>query len=142
MNINARLQIGRATSNVNDDYIRISIADETSGVTFVELEVPLAQFAEAITSLSVGDIPAKVRGLDLIGKRHENKTVLVEIEPGTHMHGDAYMAAVAEAVAEQHEVDGWKASEYELRQWNGHRFTREGDREFYSVILHRYVDVE
>jgi hypothetical protein len=56
-------------------YIRIAIEDSVSCVEFVELEVPLASFAEALTGLSGVEASMTIRGLDNVGKRRVVESV-------------------------------------------------------------------
>lgn len=132
-----RLTISRTQSTVSGDRVTIRLVDEVSGISFVELSLSLAAFAAAITGL--GDVHAEMelRGLDVVGMRHEAKTETVDL-PDQFTRGEEFQAALRELVAPL-EVDGWKASID--RSYNPHRsVSRVDGTRGYGVHFHRYVD--
>jgi len=56
-------------------FVRVAIRDQSSRVEFVQLDIPLAGFAEALTGLSEVECRLKVRGLDRVGKVRETERV-------------------------------------------------------------------
>jgi len=79
--LKGKLTISRPYGFRSDDnpFIRIAIQDEASRIEFVELEVPLASFAEALTGLSNVEANMVVRSLDKIGKRRIVESVTFEL---------------------------------------------------------------
>lgn len=63
----------------DDPFIRIAVRDASSRVEFLELEVPLASFAEALTGLSEIKCDMKVRDLDRVGLIKETKALTFEL---------------------------------------------------------------
>ncbi len=133
-----RLTISRTTSSHRGDRIAVRITDELSGISFVELSLPLAAFAAAVTGMGDVHAEAEIHGLDLIGQKHESKTETVPFDPSQLGYGaekGAFTAMLTAAVA-PFEVDGWKADLD--RTYNMHR-VRDGMKG-YEVHFHRYVE--
>lgn len=141
-----QLSIGRGS----DDVVRITIEDRRSGVLVADLELSLADFAKAVTNLTV-TVPATIYSTDRHGKDQRIGFVLV---PGLDyetwrkldkldgdgpiiarrvMARDALRASPPFAGVD---ADEWDIDEYELRQINGHRIFPGG----YQVTVRRYVD--
>ena len=69
--LKGRLTISRPQGPTTDDhpYVKIAVRDENSRVTFLEIDVPVAEFALALTGLSEVPVTLKPTQLDLVGKR-------------------------------------------------------------------------
>lgn len=80
-NINVGVTITRPTSSYGDDVIRISFKDKSSRKTFVQVEMSLQGFSQAITGLSEIEAKAQVDGLDVVGKQKliEKRSVVCPI---------------------------------------------------------------
>jgi hypothetical protein len=80
-NINVSVTITRTTSNHRDDVIRLRFKDKSSRKTFVEVEMSLRGFAEAVTGLSEIEATAQVDGLEIVGKEKviESRSVVCPI---------------------------------------------------------------
>lgn len=133
LHLKGKLTIGRPINGI-DQRISICIVDDASGVEFVDLEIDLAEFAAAITGAGYQDCKVEVRGLEVLGKVREVRTVLIDHPSSRHARDDAARREIAAAVA-AHEVDGWVADvEGSLRrQQNGKQW---------RVMLFRYVAQE
>jgi len=133
MILKGNVTISRATSNVENDYIRIVVRDEESGTQFVTVEVSLAEFAQAITGLGAVPCQLDVRGLHNVGKRREVKR---EVLPALVNAREADALARAEAAIAPLEVDGWRgeAGDYLLLSRR-----KQGD---VTVVFTRFVDME
>lgn len=129
-----RLQITRWS----DDTVHIQIEDALSGIRFVDVEMDLTTFAQAITSMSVG-VNFESSSLHLVGMTRENKQVaLTRSKPYNGSWNDD--AAMEECVREdlaRHETDGWVGSWRDA--FNNHNLVK-GTVETYRVGYTRYVD--
>lgn len=129
MKLLATLDIGRVTSNTEEDYIRIRVRDEVSGISFAELKLTLANLALALTGR--GSIPCELetKNLENVGKRRETKRELIPIL------FDRWELKAEERAAESlkpHEVDGWRGSTYDLLNGKQHDSKT-------TVTFHRWV---
>lgn len=79
--LKGKLTISRPYGFRQDEnpHIRIVIEDSASHVQFIELEVPLASFAEALTGLSGVEAPMTIRGLHNVGKRRVVESVTFDL---------------------------------------------------------------
>ena len=124
-----KITISRYTSSHRDDGIIIEITDDLSRVTFVSLELSLENFARAVTGCGFVDGEMETRGLDLIGKKSEHKTIVIPCQP----FGDKEKKEAAKRKMQEYEVDGWHGRERDL--YNSHNHCKEGIR----VSFTRYV---
>ena len=74
-----KITISRVSSSDRDDYVWISVVDEKSGEHFVEVEMGLLEFANALTGYGFVDCEFVLRGTDKVGMIRETKTELIEI---------------------------------------------------------------
>jgi len=139
-----RVHMGAIHSNADErgDYFSLEITDERSGLLFLSIDLSMEQFARLVASRGdISGIPVTLRGMDKIGMRHERKTIDIEFPTTDELRwGDGYMVEVRERVKE-FEVDGWQASAYDLKGFNGHRLKRDTKAgvERYSVGFDRWV---
>jgi len=75
MKIKAKLSISRPVWSDGKSAISIRVEDCVSGIEFMDLEIPLAGFAEALTGLAMVDCDADVRALENVGKQHEHEII-------------------------------------------------------------------
>ena len=71
------IHIGRINSSTDDDYMVIEVEDGTSGVQFLEVNISLVAFMDALTGHRVVPCTFELRSLDCVGKIYEHKTVAV-----------------------------------------------------------------
>lgn len=93
--------------------ITLSIQDESSGITYLEIELTPEQLGLVLTGETYMPVKAKLRGLEFIGMAPERKTETITFDC------DRYKKPDAEQIREKakdFEVDGWKASTYIGRQ--------------------------
>lgn len=136
-----KISIGRVHCNINPGYIRITIVDDRSGITFAEVEMDLQSFAEALTGQGNMPMEFATRGLDKIGMQYENKFVEVFIRTDDP-NGKEY--AIERAVG-HHEIDGWLGNRDDCK--NHHNYVRketkglmaECEYDVYRVRYYRYV---
>lgn len=127
--MDGQITISRPSSYGDEEYVEISVVDESSRVEFVEIRVKLADFARCVTGMGHTAMTFGVRGLHLVGTRIETKT---EVVPRPSFGANA--AEIAFALV-PFEVDGWKGDVSDLT--NGHRSNGMGGQ---SVGFRRHVD--
>ena len=128
-----KISIGRVSSN-DGEWVEITIKDETSLIEFLEVKVSFENFAKLITGLSYIDCNFQTRGLGLVGKQREHKTVIVACD-GWSLKRDNEEAI--NAVLAPYEIDGWIGRQYDLKNsknYVGH--------EGVKVLFERWVDKE
>jgi len=129
-----QITIGRPSYSDIDhpEVITIRFRDEASGTEFLEVDVPIASFARALTGLGHQDCEFELRPKN-VGKRHEHKEEIVPVTQSYIPHDKRKQ--IGASILKPFEVDGWKGQVDDL--FNHHRHTPKGQR----VVFHRYVDV-
>jgi len=105
--VKGHISISRRTGGGVPDSIHIEIEEDNSSITFVDFELTLEAFTQAITGH--GNVPGKltVRALDRVGWTAENKTEEVPYD----LYSDERNPK--EALA-PFEVNGWRARKGDL----------------------------
>lgn len=136
MGFNGKLTISRYTGGAKGEGITISIVDDLSGVSFVEVEVDPATFGRAVTGQSY--LPCEVTEWhpENVGKVPEVKTEYVLVPKDWRNRKERAAAAVAE-----HETDGWRGDVSDAMNYH-HLVGKESTETYdcYSVTFRRYVD--
>jgi hypothetical protein len=129
-----KITITRPSYSDSRRAISITMHDESSGTQFLDVEIGMAEFAEAITGMS--RIPCEFQLFARnVGKIHEHKAVSVFVPAQRHKTTPEIVRA---AVAE-HEVDGWMARDDDAK--NGHRITSYADDGYHvNVTYDRFVE--
>lgn len=139
--LSGNITISRTSSSVEPfDSINIRIADDASGVQFVELRLSLDDFAKLICGQSNIHGDMIVRGLENIGMVREVKTEDVLIS--TNCSYDERPVLAAQAIKSL-EVDGWVGRLEDAA--NSHRMIKylpEHKAELSSITFVRFVDKE
>ncbi len=128
-----KISIGRPSGD-GCDYISIYMTDESSGVRFVEVRVPYAGFAQALTGMGYVDCSFETRGTHLIGSTFEHKEMVIPHTASYRL--DRNDTAKLDALLVPYEIEGWKGDRSDLV--NGHRSSPEGQR----VNFRRYVNAK
>jgi hypothetical protein len=136
MEVKAKISIGRLFGGDGVKQARIEIVDEVSRVHFLDAIMSVEDFARALFGESSIPIDVTLRGLDLIGMRHEHKRELVPYVRDYNLKGEALKAAQDVALA-PFEVDGWKGYRDDME--NGHRRSKMKGTDGYLVSFHRHV---
>ncbi len=89
------------------DCINITVRDEKSSITFVEVKMTPEQFGMVITGLSMVDIEFEVRGLESVGKEKITESRTIE-----YPHGGYDRKEMEEWLKENVKEDGWKVNSY------------------------------
>lgn len=130
-NLDVSIHLGRPTGGLTEeDGFRLRIEDKASGVIVMEIELDVSAFAD-LMSIRQAKGQAVLSTSDVIGKRMENQTVYFELAKYGDMKRLLRLAKSWDA-----ENAPWKVDEYDLKQWNSHRFA-DGR---YSVTARRYVE--
>ena len=121
----------------NIEVITIDIEDESSGVSFLSVQVGYANFTKALTGQAYIPCEFEIRGLEVIGKRRETKTEHVFVPDGSHETRDkrAYNAV------KQYEKDGWKGRREDALNFNKRKEADAGGA-WYEVTFTRHVENE
>ena len=80
--MDAKLTIGRRSSNTEDDYINISIKDKKSSVNIIELKVLLKEMMSALTGYGYRPVEIEYlldsNQLQKVGKKLETKYIFID----------------------------------------------------------------
>jgi len=123
-----KITISKTSCNLEDDYISISIVDESSHVQFVDVKMSLLDFANAITGLAFNSCDFELRHPELVGMKRESKS---ELLPRPKF---GCSVVDLQRILDPFEVDGWFGSFYDMK--NHHNWV--GDNQV-SVGFTRYV---
>jgi hypothetical protein len=137
MGFKGKFSVSRYTGGVRGEGITISVTDDASGITFLEIDCDPASFGRAVTGL--GFQPCEITEFrpDNVGKTLEVKTVSVMVPKGRE--SDRVELAAA-AVAER-EGDGWRGRVADaLNHHNRIHGKGTETHECYKVAFRRYVE--
>lgn len=126
--MNGHSSISRTTKSQGSDSIRFRMEDDTSGVTFLEVEMSLEDFARILTGQ--GHIPCTFElYAQNVGKTRETKTEIVPLE-------NRYFATDKERqeALKPFEVDGWEARQGDIS--NHHNYT---NSDGVKVVFMRFI---
>lgn len=104
MNIKCKVTISRRS----DGLITIEVLDEASRARFLDLEMTLEAFAQAITGLSFQEADGEVRGLEVVGKTRIDEPRQAIYPGGAH---DAREVMEAWLMTDCQEP-GWRVDNY------------------------------
>ena len=116
------------------EHVEIRMTDEMSGTVFVEAQIGLSDFTEALVGLS--NVPCEFQPrFDYVGMRYEHKDENVPYN-GEHYADPDKRERIARKTFKRFETDGWRGRTSDL--FNHHRRTEDG----YMVTFTRYVAEE
>ena len=129
---------GKITILINRDSTTIELVDDASDVRFLEIKLTAEQLSAALSRMSMTDCEFTTRLLDVIGKKHENKTFEFKI-PDTlnsnryrNKSADSQLADYADTLLS----DGWKAEGYFGSQ---NSFFKKDGENWARCTIRRYV---
>ena len=128
-----KLTISRPQCSDGRKYISINITDGVSGIQFLDAEIELADFAEALTGFSCTPMKGDLRGLEHIGKTRV--TEKREIVCPLRCYDRAELAAW---LGDNAQEDGWIVNTYLGSQGAVRSHASGGQTLRYSVT--KYVD--
>ena len=129
MNITAGVTVSRNSS----DEIHIVIQDRLSGVSFVNVNMTLADFALALTGFSQVEAAAEVSGLNNVGKVRVTESRSVVYTGGSDYDKNAQQKWLIENCQEE----GWILNAYLGRQSS---VTRQGGTTTLNYSVTKFVD--
>lgn len=134
MKIKGKISISRITSNTpRGSWVRISLEDENSYTRFLDVDIDFEQFGNVVTGQSDRPCDIELRGLDLLGKKHEHKIEFIKFFRDADKEEN-------NKVIDAYEVDGWEARRSDLK--NHHNYVAaksDEDQECYKISFVRYV---
>jgi hypothetical protein len=141
MKIKAKLGLSRAGMG-SDSRMLMQIEDDTSGVLFAELEIPMEAFAFLVTGMYGIKADCELRGLENVGRIRESKAELVPVTSALEQWDARKDADLIAAALAPFEVNGWKGNESDLFNQNKRVHKDDGTlrRPFQSVHFHRFID--
>ena len=138
MKVNASISISRIHPYREPDHIHIRVEDETSGCTFLDLELSLADFARAVTGLSAVKCQGELYEDAPVGKQRQVKEELVR-RLGGYVTAQGQRAVAAEVLA-PYEIDGWEGYASDLFNHRRRTELSTAGEEGYRVTFVRFVD--
>lgn len=124
---------GRISILVGDETTVIHVEDENANTRFLELTISNAEFTRALGRSAHLPCDLNIRGLDNIGKTHENKTHEFELPDGTNWKN---REEVAIATAKGLDLGDWIPEPY-FRSQNSF-FIKDG-KDWARCTIRRYV---
>ena len=133
------IRFSRISSNQEDDYMQLTLEDTTTSRRVLQAKIPMAEFAQCITSSSADCLFSVYGDMEKLGWTRETKTESVYIKYIGHNRAERE-ACELEALGE-FEVDGWKGRKDDAG--NQHRRLRNQPHdekgEAYGVLFSRLV---
>lgn len=129
--IKGKMTISRPVCGGSGSKVCIDIQDSTSKIHFVEIEVDLAEFTNAITGLGSRPVEMEVMGLDRVGM--ERETMEIEFPIGEDYRAREHAAEIAK----DHTPEGWVPPSYFSSQ---NSFFRKHDKQWARGLACRFVE--
>jgi len=136
-----QLTISQVYCNNREDYIRIQIEDELSGIVFLEVGIDFTSFAKCITSSRSMPIEFGLRNMDRVGKKLEIKHEEILLSNKYILSNEEEeLVKIAAILVKPYEVDGWIGRSQDMRNYhNIIKNTKDGT--VYKVSFCRWVEV-
>lgn len=132
---------GRISILVGTDSTTIQIKDHNASTRFLEITLSPDQLCACLSRQADVICELEVRGLERVGKKHENKTFEFKKPSGIKTHGnsreevDILHAAAIEALKESN-MNDWIPDKYFGSQ---NTFFRKENEDWARVTIRRYV---
>ena len=133
MSIKGQLTISRPSYSGERKSISIKVKDSTAGVNFLDIEIPLDNFAECLTGLAAVDCSIEVRGLENVGKTIKRENLVFEM-PASIKYSERKSAAFD--LAKLAAPAGWVVRDYFDSQDSF--FTKDG-KDYAQTQMMRWV---
>ena len=124
---------GKISIFVNEDYTTIEIEDDVANMTFAKIKLTPQQLSAALSRRACVDCEIDTKGLDKVGKQHENKHF--EFEIPDYLNRSIY-ADELQKIAQSKLSDGWIAESYFGSQ--GSFFVKDG-KQYARCVIRRWV---
>ena len=123
---------GRISILINRDETTIEIEDESANVKFVKVKLTPEQLSAALSRQISIECELEVKGLEKIGKVHENKTFEFEIPETIPTRGNQLEL---QKIAQSQLSDGWIADAYFGSQ---NSFFKKDGKQYARVTIRRW----
>lgn len=125
----------KLTFLVGNEQTSIYVEDSLSGIRFLEMSLTPIELSKILSRQSCVEVDAVVKGLDLVGKKHENKRFVFEIPKELYYYSNRDYKKLKE-LADSLLTDGWKSDYYFSSQDSFY----EKDGKFYArSTIRRYI---
>ena len=131
----AQLSISRPNFGDGRELIEVRIKDVTAGVTFVELQISLADFSGCLTGLSNVDCEMELRGTQNVGRKILRDTLTIELPEGSKYRDKAAAIKAGEECC----PDGWVFDRYFASQ---NTFYEQDGKSYAQTPMRSWVDKE
>lgn len=129
------ITISKPTYGSGEKWIVITLNDERAGIQFLEVRVDYANFAEALTGLSLVGCEFDVRGLQNVGKKAERDTLRFEVPKNTYSRKSGLLRELADKAL----PEGWSCSYYFNSQDS---FYEKDGKRWAQTSIRRWVEDE
>jgi len=133
--LKGKITISRPCYGDGTKLILISVHDELSGISFLEVEIGYSNFAEALTGIGYVDCELVTRNLGNVGKRVERKKIEFEL-PEKYRYANI---ETIKKIAKKHIPEGWKSNFY---FGSKESFYYKDNIRFARLQIFRYIDEE
>ena len=123
---------GKISILINRDETTIEIEDESANVKFVKVKLTPEQLSAALSRQISIECELEVKGLEKIGKVHENKTFEFEIPETIPTRGNQLEL---QKIAQSQLSDGWIADAYFGSQ---NSFFKKDGKQYARVTIRRW----
>lgn len=124
---------GRISVRINREETIIEIEDEKANVTFIKAILTPEQLSAALSRQMSVECEIEVKGLDKVGKTHENKRLEFEIPNDlASSRNTEQLHSLAQSIL----TDGWVADKYFGSQDS---FFKKGGVQYARCTIRRYI---
>jgi hypothetical protein len=117
--------------------IRITVEDDDAVINFVEINMTLEDFANALMGSGMMDCEIVVRNLENVGKKREQDTIIFEMPKSDHLvYGDD-RKEIAKKLAQDACPNGWGVSESFSSQ---NSFFSKGGKDYARAFIVRWIE--
>lgn len=131
-----KLKDGRITFLVGQERTTIEVIDNISSTTFCKIELTPEELSSALSRLAYTKCKCEVRGLDRIGKKHENEEFVFSIDKALASSKNSDELYVIAQSRLDSEGEGWIAEKYFNSQDS---FPIIKGRQFAKCIIRRWI---
>lgn len=124
---------GKISILINSEETTIEITDDLANVRFVKVKLTPEQLSSALSRCMLIDCELEVKGLDKVGKTHQNKNFEFEIPVNL---ADSSKSKELAQIAQSQLSDGWIADQYFSGQKS---FFKKDGKQYARVVIRRWV---
>lgn len=124
---------GRVSILCDKNGAIIEIEDHNANVGFLKIQLTAEQFTSCLGRLAMVPCEIDVKGIDKVGKKHENKSFEFAISDAEYSNRNT---SVLQTAAQNQLTDGWVADNYFGSQ---NSFFKKGDQWFARVTIRRWI---